>query len=83
MIKNKELAGPSCLTSARDDEPIFQQLDRIEVDRSQFAAMERVCKLASELCGALDAEAEDVGGNRPSATIVAELGPACDAFEGR
>lgn len=43
----------------------------------------RVCKLASELCNALDAEEDDIGGYRPSAEILKELGPACDAYEGR
>lgn len=41
-----------------------------------------VAKLASELCGAVDAEAEDVGtGARSSLVILRELGPATSEVE--
>lgn len=50
-------------------------------ERAQRSAL--VCKLASELCNALDAAAEDVGGHRNTRLIIEELGPACDAYEGR
>jgi hypothetical protein len=46
-------------------------------------AMLTVCRLASELCNSIDAAEADIGGNRPAAEILAELGPACDAYEGR
>lgn len=38
-----------------------------------------VLRLADELTSALDNEAEDIGGQRPSGVIVRELGPAVDA----
>lgn len=41
--------------------------------------LERVYALASELCDAVDCEAEDVGGQRKSLTILQDLGPAVSA----
>lgn len=38
-----------------------------------------VFQLANELCNAVDAQAEDIGGHRSTGKILAELGPACDA----
>jgi hypothetical protein len=40
-----------------------------------------VLGLASELCSAVDAAEEDIGGCRPVNDILAELGPAVDAAE--
>ena len=40
---------------------------------------EKVYELATELCCAVDCEAEDIGGQRKSLTILQDLGPACDA----
>ena len=45
--------------------------------------LEKIAKLASELCTAVDLEAEDIGGSRPSLMILQELGPLCDELEGR
>ena len=41
-------------------------------------AMREVFELATELCIAVDCEAEDVGGQRKSMVILRELGPATD-----
>lgn len=38
-----------------------------------------ILRLADELTSALDNEAEDIGGQRPSGVIIRELGPAVDA----
>lgn len=53
------------------------------VTAKKLADMDRVCKLASELCNAVDAAEEDIGGHRPVSDILRELGPACDKVEGR
>lgn len=37
-----------------------------------------VAQLASELCDAVDEDAEDIGGHRPVHVILGELGPAVD-----
>lgn len=41
--------------------------------------LEPVMKLASELCDAVDAQEEDVGGHRHVNAILSELGPAVEA----
>lgn len=49
--------------------------------RATREALERllsVAKLASELCDAVDEDAEDIGGHRPVHVILGELGPAVD-----
>lgn len=53
--------------------------ERAEQAEQRAKAAEAVVKLADELCNAVDAEAEDIGGHRKSLTILAELGPAVDA----
>ena len=40
-----------------------------------------LAKLASELCTAVDREADDIGGSRPSLTILREIGAMCDELE--
>lgn len=47
--------------------------------RVRVEGMEKVLKLADELCTAVDNETDDIGGSRPSREIIAELGPAVDA----
>lgn len=59
------------------------QIERAEKAQTAEDVMINVCKLASELCNAIDAAEEDIGGHRPVAEILKELGPACDRFEGR
>lgn len=44
----------------------------------RYQDLEAVAKLAGELCDAVDAEADDIGGHRPSREILGELGPAVD-----
>ena len=43
------------------------------VDRLE--TLEHIAELATELCNAVDCEAEDVGGSRPSRVILREIGP--------
>lgn len=45
--------------------------------------LERVAKLASEMCDAIDAQESDVGGHRNAMSIIEEIGPLCDTLEGR
>lgn len=42
-------------------------------------ALEKVLRLADELCDAVDNEADDIGGSRPSLEIVRDLAAAVDA----
>lgn len=44
----------------------------------RYEELEAVAKLASELCDAVDEDAEDIGGHRPVHVILGELGPAVD-----
>lgn len=45
----------------------------------KIARLQKVHKLAAELCDAVDAEEQDVGGHRGSRVILGELGPAVEA----
>lgn len=45
---------------------------------TRYQDLELVAKLAGELCDAVDAAEEDIGGHRPIRTILGELGPAVD-----
>lgn len=49
----------------------------------RLADLERLAKLASELCESVDRESEDIGGSRPSLTILKEIGPLVDKLEGK
>lgn len=49
----------------------------------ELVALRKVARLASELCTAVDNAAEDPTAEERFKTIFAELGPACDAVEGR
>lgn len=61
------------------DGPVVQQ---VVIDSELVAAYEKVAALASELCGACDAESEDIGtGARSSGVILRELGPATTEVE--
>lgn len=51
------------------------------VDTKYLALLEKIAKLSTELCIAVDREAEDIGGSRPSVTIIQELGPLTDKWE--
>lgn len=44
----------------------------------EIERLQSVAKLASELCDAVDEDAEDIGGHRPVHVILGELGPAVD-----
>lgn len=44
--------------------------------------LEKIARLASELCTAVDREADDIGGSRPSLVILQEMGKLCDDLEG-
>lgn len=43
--------------------------------------LERMADLATELCIAIDLQAEDIGGHRPIRTIIQELGPLTTEWE--
>lgn len=59
--------------------PLAIKGPEIALVRNQYlAALETVLRLSDELCTAVDCEAEDVGGQRTSGTILGELGPAVD-----
>lgn len=45
---------------------------------TEIESLQAVAKLASELCDAVDEDAEDIGGHRPVHVILGELGPAVD-----
>lgn len=59
---------------------LLGEINRLRAEKERMA---KVCKLASELCDAVDAADEDIGGFRPVNQILAELGPACDKAEGQ
>ena len=48
---------------------------------ARIALLERIAELATELCNSVDCESEDVGGVRPSLTILREIGPLTDRLE--
>jgi hypothetical protein len=50
-----------------------------EVNAKELTKLRSVLRLARELCDAVDAAAEDIGGCRPTSQILSELGPAVDA----
>lgn len=52
---------------------------RISALLNRLPQLERVLQLADELCDAVDAEGEDVGGCRGSLAILRDLGPAVAA----
>lgn len=52
---------------------------RIAALLNRLPQLERVLQLADELCDAVDAEGEDVGGCRGSLAILRDLGPAVAA----
>lgn len=43
--------------------------------------LEKVYQFAAELCEAVDCEAEDIGGPRPSGEVLRDLGPAVQSVE--
>jgi len=43
--------------------------------------LEKLLALCSELCNAVDCESEDVGGTRPSLTILQDIGPLVQRLE--
>jgi len=49
----------------------------------ELIALRKVARLASELCTAIERGEKDIGGSRHIRNILADLGPACDAVEGR
>lgn len=51
-----------------------RQMTRIEI-------LEKIAALATELCVAVDREAEDIGGSRPSLKILQDIGPLTDVLE--
>lgn len=57
----------------------IRHAQEVEALRAQVAALEKVLRLADELCTSVDCAAQDIGGQRKPATILAELGPAIDA----
>lgn len=64
------------------------QLESVVGDDEYATAAEIIflrdlAKLASELCTAVDREADDIGGSRPSLTILREIGAMCDELEKR
>lgn len=48
---------------------------------AELVYLRDLAKLASELCTAVDREADDIGGSRPSLTILREIGAMCDELE--
>lgn len=53
----------------------------VKVNTQYLALLEKIAKLSTELCIAVDRESEDIGGSRPSLTILQELGPLTDKWE--
>ena len=51
--------------------------------RQRLFVLEKVAKLASELCESFDRAELDIGGSRTPMTILQEIGPLCDKLEGR
>lgn len=43
--------------------------------------LERIARLATELCVSVDKAAEDIGGERPALEILREIGPLTDQLE--
>lgn len=50
---------------------------------AELVYLRDLAKLASELCTAIDREADDIGGSRPSLTILRKIGAMCDQLEKR
>lgn len=50
----------------------------VEIMRVRIEKLEKVHKLADELCTAIDLQAEDIGGSRNVLEIVRDLAAACD-----
>lgn len=51
------------------------------VNSYRYDVLERIAKLATELCVSVDRASEDVGGSRPALTILQEIGPLTDQLE--
>ena len=53
----------------------------ITIKLSEYNTLQKIAELANELCIAVDNEADDIGGSRPSMVILKEIGPLTDKWE--
>lgn len=53
----------------------------VRITATNFRKLMDVARLAGELCDAIDRAAEDIGGSRPVADILKDLGHAVDKTE--
>lgn len=53
----------------------------MKTSTERLRLLEQLLCLASELCHAVDAEGEDIGGNRGSLTILKDIGPLVDQIK--
>lgn len=66
---------PNCGSQLKTSESVPQ------TSKERVALLERIARLATELCVSVDKAAEDIGGERPALEILRDIGPLTDQLE--